>query len=71
MLDEPFNRSGHSNATAATMYANAKPSIERAACRTDRLGLSAANMPKQSPNKKVFSKILQPSSSANKFHSKQ
>ena len=64
MLAEPFNRS--SNNTVQV-----KASIEGAGSRTDRLGLSAANMPKQSPNKKVFSKILLSSSSSSKFPSKQ
>ena len=64
MLAESFNRS--SNNTVQV-----KASIERAGSRTDRLGLSAANMPKQSPNKKVFSKILLSSSSSSKFPSKQ
>lgn len=45
--------------------------MAKATSRTDRLGLSAANMPKQSPNKKVFSKILLSSSSSSKLLSKQ
>ena len=64
MLAEPFDRPSNN-------IIQARASIERAGSGTDRLGLSAANMPRQSPNKKVFSKILLSSSSSSKFPSKQ